>query len=100
LTSEGAKKYMGIYKIDSSKYCRRIDIRCVNYSAYYAALLYFTGSKNFNILIRNKVRDLGYSLNEYSLMEKDTDKQIILKSEKDIFDILNIDYIKPTDREI
>ena len=49
LTSDGAKKYMGICKIDKSPFGRRIDIRCVDYSAFYTGLLYFTGSKNFNI---------------------------------------------------
>ena len=79
LTSDGAKKYKGICKIESSPYGRRIDIRCVDYSAYYTGLLYFTGSKNFNIIIRNKALELGYSLNEYSLTNKDDEKKIILK---------------------
>ncbi len=100
LTSDGAKKYMGICKIESSPYGRRIDIRCVDYSAYYTGLLYFTGSKNFNIIIRNKALELGYSLNEYSLTNKEDEKKIILKSEKELFDILHIDYVKPTDRDL
>jgi DNA polymerase beta len=100
LTSDGAKKYMGVCRIDSSPYGRRIDIRCVDFSAYYAALLYFTGSKNFNILVRNRALELGYSLNEYSLTKKEDNKKIILNSEKELFEILDIDYIKPTERNI
>ena len=100
LTSDGAKKYMGICKLDSSPYGRRIDIRCVDYSAFYTGLLYFTGSKNFNIIIRNKALELGYTLNEYSLTNKETDKKIILQSEEELFDILHIDYVKPTERDI
>ena len=38
---------------------RRIDIRFVEYEEYYAALIYFTGSKNFNIDLRNKAIELG-----------------------------------------
>ena len=100
LTSDGAKKYMGICRLDSSPYGRRIDIRCVDYSAFYTGLLYFTGSKNFNIIVRNKALELGYTLNEYSLTIKETDKKIILHSEEELFDILKIDYVKPTDRDI
>ena len=100
LTSDGAKKYMGICKLDSSPYGRRIDIRCVDYSAFYTGLLYFTGSRNFNIIVRNKALEMGYTLNEYSLTNKETDKKIILQSEEELFDILKIDYVKPTDRDI
>jgi len=100
LTSDGAKKYMGICKLDSSPYGRRIDIRCVDYSAFYTGLLYFTGSRNFNIIVRNKALEMGYTLNEYSLTNKETNKKIILQSEEELFDILKIDYVKPTDRDI
>lgn len=100
LTSDGVKKYMGICRIDSSPCARRIDIRCVDYSAFYTGLLYFTGSRNFNIIVRNKALEMGYSLNEYSLTNKETDKKIILQSEEELFNILKIDYVKPTDRDI
>lgn len=100
LTSDGAKKYMGVCRIEKSPYARRIDIRCVDYSAYYTGLLYFTGSKNFNILVRKKALENGYSLNEYSLTNKETDEKVILQSEKELFDILDMEYVKPTDRDL
>lgn len=95
LTSHGDKKYMGICKGN-----RRIDIRYVEYTAYYAALIYFTGSKNFNIQIRNKAIELGYSLNEYGLKDKKSNKLIILHSEKEIFELLGIEYVRPEERDI
>jgi DNA polymerase beta len=100
LTSEGAKKYMGICRLQTSPYGRRIDIRCVNYSAFYTALVYFTGSKNFNLLMRKKALELGYSLNEYSLTNKKDKKIIILNSEEELFDILEMNYVKPSDRDL
>ena len=100
LTSTGAKKYMGVCEIDSSPFGRRIDIRCVNYSAYYTGLLYFTGSKNFNILVRKKALEYGYSLNEYSLTNKETKENVILHSEEELFNLLEMDYVKPTNRDI
>ena len=100
LTSDGAKKYMGVCKLKTSKYGRRIDIRCVNYSAFYSALVYFTGSKNFNLLMRKKAIELGYSLSEYSLKEKKSGKIIIPKSEEELFNILDMDYVKPNERDL
>ena len=96
LTKNGNKKYMGVCKIIDTP--RRLDIRYINYESYYAALLYFTGSKEFNVKIRQIALDNGYSLNEYGLTKKDTDEKIILNSEEELFEILGIDYVPPTSR--
>ena len=96
LTSKGNKKYMGVCKI--LQIPRRLDIRYIEYESYYAALLYFTGSKEFNVRIRKLALARGFSLNEYGLINKDTDEKIILTSEHELFDILEIDYIEPTCR--
>lgn len=96
LTKNGNKKYMGVCKIADIP--RRLDIRYIEYESYYAALLYFTGSKEFNVKIRQMALDLGYSLNEYGLIKKDTNEKIILSSEEELFDILGIEYVQPTSR--
>lgn len=96
LTKNGNKKYMGVCKIIDTP--RRLDIRYINYESYYAALLYFTGSKEFNVKIRQIALDNGYSLNEYGLTKKDTNEKIILTSEEELFEILGIDYVPPTSR--
>lgn len=100
LTDNGNKKYMGVCRVD--KIARRIDIRFVDYASYYAALMYFTGSKHFNINVRKHAQEIGYSLNEYGLHKvEDKSKTIIpVDSEKEIFDILGIDYVDPIDRNI
>ena len=98
LTSKGNTKFMGVCKIDHSPYARRIDIRVIDYSCYYTSLLYFTGSKNFNLYLRNKALENNYTLNEYSLTELTTNKAYLLKSEEEIFDILKIPYLTPKER--
>lgn len=98
LTIKGEKKYMGVCLLESQH--ARIDIRYVEYSAYYSALIYFTGSKNFNLLIRNKAIELGYSLSEYGLKEKSTDKLITVDSEEEVFRILGMEYLEPRKREM
>lgn len=98
LTVKGDKKYMGICKIDAL--ARRIDIRFIEYSEYYAALVYFTGSKNFNIQIRNKAIELGYSLSEYGFKRESDNKLIMVHSEEELFELLGTKYLEPHERDI
>lgn len=100
LTSEGTTKFMGVCKINESSISRRIDIRIVNYQSYFAALIYFTGSKNFNVYLRNKALEHNYTLNEYSLTNMIDGTEKILTSEKEIFDLFNIPYLSPIERNI
>lgn len=98
LTEKGDKKYMGVCRL--AELARRIDIRYVISYEYYPALIYFTGSKNFNIKIRHKAIELGYSLSEYGFKKHGSDELITTTSEEEIFEILELDYVKPTDREM
>lgn len=100
LTIGGFKKYMGVCQLSKRSIPRRIDIRWVDYSQFYAALIYFTGSKIFNINIRNKAIQKGYSLSEYGFKEKKSGKVITVDSEEELFDILDLEYVKPTDRDL
>ena len=100
LTSKGETKFMGVCKINESLVARRIDIRVVNYQSYFAALIYFTGSKNFNVYLRNKALEHNYSLNEYSLTNTIDGTQKMLNSEKEIFDLFKIPYLTPIERNI
>ena len=47
--------------------------------------------------MRNTAIKLGFKLNEYGLFDKYNDI-IELKTEKDIFECLNIPYLEPQDR--
>lgn len=92
-------KYMGFSKYKKNP-IRRIDIRYVPTESYYSALLYFTGSGNFNKKMRELAISLGYKLNEYGLFKIEDDKQIRVKvkSEKEIFYKLGMEYLDPEDR--
>jgi DNA polymerase/3'-5' exonuclease PolX len=100
LTEDGDTKYMGFCKLNSKTKARRIDIRVIDYISYYAGVLYFTGSQHFNIEVRNKALEKGMSLNEYGLSKLDNKEKIFLKSEEDIFKILDIPYRTPCERNI
>ena len=98
LTECGNTKYMGFCKIKNSHFMR-IDIRLIPKESYPFALLYFTGSKKTNTMMRNQAIKLGFKLNEYSLVKSDeSNTQIYLDSEEKIFDYLKLDYIKPENR--
>jgi DNA polymerase/3'-5' exonuclease PolX len=96
ITSDNViSKYMGFCKWNNIIY--RIDIRLVPQISLYSALVFFTGSKNFNTFIRKKAKLLGYKLNEYGLYNNNN-KLIKIKSESDLFKKLNIDYLEPNER--
>lgn len=92
-------KYMGYCKLENNP-VRRIDIRYVPYESYYTALMYFTGSGAFNRRVRALAESLGYMLNEYGLykLEKNRKKKMEINSEKDIFEILGLEYLPPNKR--
>ena len=60
-------KYMGFIKYKNNKPWR-LDIRFVPYKNYFCTLTYFTGSKEFNVKMRNIAIKKGYKLNEYNLI--------------------------------
>jgi DNA polymerase beta len=92
-------KYMGFCQYKNNP-IRRIDIRYMPYKSYYAALLYFTGSRDFNKKMRMIAIELGYKLNEYGLYKIKNNKyhKVKVNSEKDIFTILNMEYVLPKNR--
>lgn len=91
LTHKFNKKYMGVLQLEHP--CR-IDIRYVNKEHFATTILYFTGSKNFNLQMRKKAISMNYKLNEYTL------NNLPIENEKDIFKYLNIEYVEPKYRNI
>ncbi|MCH2451172.1 MAG: DNA polymerase/3'-5' exonuclease PolX [Gracilimonas sp.] len=84
---------------------RQVDLRIVAPKEFPAALMYFTGSKEHNIVLRQRARDRGMSLNEYGLFklnsEGDTnfDEPVEFSSETDIYKKLELYFVPPELRE-
>jgi len=98
LTTEDAKtKYMGLFEWNNI--IRRIDIRFLPYKSYYTGILYFTGGKEFNRKMRKIAKKKKYILNEYRLYSVKDKKTLDIKSEKDVFDILEMPYVTPKERD-
>ena len=87
-------KYMGFSKFKDNP-VRRIDIRYVPYSSYHSALLYFTGSGDLNKKMRQIAKDKGYKLSEYGLFKISDNTKVKIKSERDFFKVLGMEYLHP-----
>ena len=48
-----------------------MDLRVVADSSYGAAMQYFTGSKEHNVVVRQRAKDLGLKVNEYGVFRGD-----------------------------
>ena len=80
------------------------DLRVVGDAEYASALLYFTGSKEHNIVMRQRAIDRGLRLNEYGLFrskEETRDPKLLVKcrTEEEMFEKLGLHYIPPEMRE-
>lgn len=95
----GNEKYLGIARLPRFHTNRRIDLMYIAPEKFAFALLYFTGSQSFNIAMRNKALEQGYSLSEHGLKYmRGAEKGEFVKSaqfntEKDIFDFLGMAYV-------
>ena len=75
----------------------QVDLRVVQPKSFGAALLYFTGSKQHNIKLRQLAMKKGLKINEYGVFRKK--KWLAGKKEEDIFNKFNLGFIEPELRE-
>ena len=76
----------------------QVDVRLFTEDEYGAALVYFTGSKDHNIALRNMAIERDWKLNEYGLFDKKGGR-IAGKNEEGIYEKLGLAYIPPELRE-
>ncbi|MFA5271073.1 MAG: DNA polymerase/3'-5' exonuclease PolX [Candidatus Omnitrophota bacterium] len=75
----------------------QVDLRVVGQDSFGSALMYFTGSKEFNIRLRKLAIKKGWKVNEYGVFKKN--KCLAGKTENEIFSLFGMDYIPPELRE-
>ena len=97
ILAKGPTRFAGIFRLSEDYIGHRIDIRLVKPESWPYALLYFTGSQRFDILMRQRAIDLGLKLNEYGLYDNLGQPQYAT-NEKEIFDILQVAYLEPVER--
>jgi len=77
----------------------QVDLRIVKKEELGSALIYFTGSKQHNIELRNLAIDKGWKLNEYGLLDSKTERVVASKTEEDVYGKLGLQFIPPELRE-
>jgi DNA polymerase (family X) len=75
----------------------QVDLRVVPEESYGAALMYFTGSKAHNIVLRGLANDRGWKLNEYGLFEGA--RRIAGATEEEVYKKLGLAFVPPELRE-
>ena len=101
--SRGPSKCLVIAKIPSSTTHRRVDFLYSSPDEFPFSILYFTGSKIFNTVMRHQALTMGLTMNEhglYTFVGKKKGEKVdhVFKTEKDIFDYLQLEYKGPTER--
>lgn len=106
--SRGQSKTLVITRLPSSegidRVARRVDFLYAPPDEFAFAILYFTGSKIFNTVMRQYAVNKGYTFNEhgiYNLVNKKKGAKVeqTFETEKDIFDFLGLQFKTPTQRQ-
>ena len=98
ILSMKSEKFMGIVHCPSGDWHHfRMDIEFLPEEEYGAGLLYFTGSKGFNISMRMDAKKKGMILNQHGLFKLDGTR-IPVFTEKEIFKELGMKYVPPDRR--
>jgi len=84
----------------------QVDLRTVEEASYGAAVLYFTGSKEHNVELRQLALDKGWHLNEYGLFaggsagkDRPGGKRLAGATEEEIYAGLGLAFVPPELRE-
>jgi len=101
--SRGPTKCLVIAMIPLSNIARRVDFLYTSPEEFPFSILYFTGSKIFNTVMRHEALQKGLTMNEHGLYKIEGKKKgakvdAVFKDEHDIFDYLNLVYKSPVER--
>jgi len=94
----GAHKYLGVCKLKRHKHYRRIDILYATKEVWPFSVMYFTGSADFNIIVRKVALEKGLSMSEYGFKKDNELLNFELYTEEDIFKHLGLEYVSPEKR--
>ncbi len=76
-----------------------VDLRVVEPDCFGAALLYFTGSKQHNIRVRELAQRKGLKVSEYGVFNEKTNRRVAGKTEAEVYQAVGLPFIPPELRE-
>jgi DNA polymerase (family 10) len=79
----------------------QVDMRVVPAESFGAALVYFTGSKDHNIVLRGLAKDRGLKINEYGVFRLANGQETMIagRTEQEVYAALDLAWIPPELRE-
>ena len=77
----------------------QVDLRILRKENYGAALHYFTGAKDHNVIIRDRGKRMGLRVSEYGVYNVQTTERLAGETEEDVFAAVNLPFIPPEIRE-
>ena len=77
----------------------QVDFRVLESGSFGAALQYFTGSKEHNVVIRERAKRLGYKVSEYGVFRTVDDVKLAGEVEDDVYRLVGLPPIPPELRE-
>ena len=77
----------------------QVDVRALAHESFGAAMQYFTGSKEHNVVLRTQALKQGLSLNEYGLFTLQDDQRVAGAGEEEVYQRLGYAWIPPELRE-
>ena len=77
----------------------QVDLRIVEERVYGSLIQYFTGSQQHNVLLRERARRDGLSINEYGITNLETGEVEVFADEESLYERLGLQYIPPELRE-
>jgi DNA polymerase (family 10) len=92
---QGANKASVLFGLERLQ----VDVRALPHESFGAALQYFTGSKDHNVVVRTNALKLGLTLNEYGLFTVETNERVAGEDEEEIYQRLGYAWIPPELRE-
>jgi len=75
----------------------QVDLRVVPDEAFGAALQYFTGSKEHNVVLRGRAKKLGLKISEYGVFR--SEQRVAGREEQEVYQAVNLPWIPPELRE-
>jgi DNA polymerase (family 10) len=92
---QGANKASVLFGLERLQ----VDVRALPHESFGAALQYFSGSKDHNVVVRTNALKLGLTLNEYGLFTVETNERVAGEDEEEIYKRLGYAWIPPELRE-
>ncbi len=77
----------------------QVDVRALPHESFGAALQYFTGSKEHNVVLRTNALKQGLTLNEYGLLTVEDNQRVAGETEEEVYNRLGYAWIPPELRE-